>query len=396
MRNIVMSVILHSLILCGCITEYEATGIDEIAGILVVEGIITDDESVIVLSRSASLHHDDSKDMYAYRVPDAKVYIECDDGTQWKAEFHPNWDWGAGRGNGSRYTIENGKLNPDRRYRLKIVVETGGAPSLQDEYHSEFACPIITPEIDSVFWTKKENGQPVNIHLATQAPDSMAQYYLWKYSEDWETRAKFTVQDDTLNPYICSKSSKSREMLLGTTEKSEFGRLTEHIAEIHPSNDRLSILYRMDVTQNAISKRSFNYYKNVKDNSAKTGGLFAHIPSELRGNITCTTDSGRVVIGYIEVSSTTRKRMYIRHNEKNVYEEPLNTDCKMILSSQLSWWQQQQNDQEEYAFFSNEYLIVRRCLNCALNGGRSILELEDWLNQYNMEGWYIRYFANLK
>jgi hypothetical protein len=382
--NIIYFVIINGFILCGCITEYEAD-VDEVAGILVVEGIITDDESVIILSRSAALNADNF-DMLAYQVVDAKVYIECDDGKQWEAAFHPDWNWEFGRGYGSRYTIETGKLNPERQYRLKIEM---GA----HEYYSEFAHPIVTPEIDSVFWTKRGKGQPVNIHVSTQAPDGMAQYYLWKYNEDWETRAKFYVPDDTLNPSICSKSYKSREMLLGTTEKSDFGRLTETIAEIPLYNDRLSFLYRMDVSQNAISKRAFNYYKNVKKNSTQTGGVFAHIPSEIKGNITCVTDPTRVVIGYIDVSSTTRKRLYIRYNDRNVYEEPTNTECTFILSAQLSWWKSQHSNHEELAFYSSEYFILRRCLNCAFSGGRSIYELDEWPNQYgDIGGWYIRYF----
>ena len=271
MKHIVILVILHSLILFGCITEYEAKDIGEVSGILVVEGIITDNESVIILSRSSGLNHDDSQNMSVYQVPDARVYIECDDGMQQAAKFHPDWDWGFGRGNGSRYTIETGKLNPERQYRLKIEME-------KHTYCSEFAHPIITPEIDSIFWTKRGRGQPVYINVATHGSDDMAHYYLWKYSEDWETRAKYTVPEDTLNPFYCSKSSKSREMLLGTTEKSGFGRLYETIVEIPLYDDWLSFLYRMDVTQNAISKRAFDYYKNVKKNSTQTGGLFARIP----------------------------------------------------------------------------------------------------------------------
>jgi len=253
-----ISIILNCLILCNCITEFESKDIDEIEGILVVEGIITDDESVITLSRSKGLSYEDNiLDLSHYYVTDAKVYIECDDGTQWNAlvpfvPFVPP-DLKSGGTNGTngqsgQYAIQTGKLNPERQYRLKIKLE-------EHEYHSIFASPMIPPEIDSVFLTKKDKGQPVNIHVATQTPDNNAHYYRWSYSEDWETRARVNLIG---YPYRCSKHYKSRELLLGTNENNASDKIIETLARIPPGNDRLSVLYRMDVTQHAISKRAFD------------------------------------------------------------------------------------------------------------------------------------------
>jgi len=340
------------LILCGCITEFEAKHTDDIADILVVEGLITDDESTIVLSSSAGLK-DDNRNMFAYHVTGAKVYIECDDGMQWS----------AARQNYGEYTIENGKLNPEKQYRLKILVETGRAPSvektgnaqsvektghapsLQGEYHSEYAYPLITPEIDSVFWTKKDRGQPVNIHVATHATDSMVQYCRWSYREVWELKPQHLIEDEgkcpkclltgldnkdvicpycgfelTRFPYYCWNSASSKEMLLGSSEKTVSGRLTEILTKTPPSNERFSILYRMDVTQNAISKQAYNYYTNIKKNSQQSGGIMSHIPAELKGNIICVTEPGQKVIGYMDVASITRGRLYVY---PNVYEAPM-------------------------------------------------------------------------
>ena len=154
------------LFLYGCVTKYEATGIDEIGDILVVEGIITDNESIITLSRSTNISGE--AEYTPNYVDNADVYIECDDGTRWQAEPH---DWGMfwSPRNG-RYLIKTGKLNPDNKYRLKIEVEEndgdcvsnpwGGAPcpTKAYEYRSDFSYPIKTPEIDSIFWVKRDKG----------------------------------------------------------------------------------------------------------------------------------------------------------------------------------------------------------------------------------------------
>jgi len=249
--SIIFIILLLFLILCGCITEYEAK-IEGVEGILVVEGIITDDESVIILSRSAGLNHDDTQDMSVYGVPDAKVYVECDDGSQWDAEFHPDWDWGIGRGNGSRYTIATMKLNPERQYRLIIEMD-------EHIYCSEFAYPMLTPEIDSVFWTKKSKGQPVDIHVATHVPDNMVQYCRWSYREDWEYRSAYYDKN-----YACYCSNKylNNAILIGTNEKNINDRMIVMLTKILPSDQRLSCLYRIDFKQNTISKQAFKYYPN--------------------------------------------------------------------------------------------------------------------------------------
>lgn len=270
------------IILCGCITEFEPEDIDEIEGILVVEGFITDDESVITLSRSKGLSYkNDPKDAISpYRITDATVYIECDDGTQ----------WGVVSQNSGEYTIETGKLNPARQYRLKIEFE-------DHEYASEFACPMVSPEIDSIFWMKQ--GQHVKIYVATHSPDSTVQYYRWTFQEDWEYTS-FLHMYPGYNPFypegfpfFCWVNENNKGLLLSSSEKTDFGKITSQINEILPWDNRLSVLYRIEVKQNVLRKRAFDYFENAKKNAERTGNLFAHVPAEIRGNISCITDPVR-------------------------------------------------------------------------------------------------------
>jgi len=370
--KVILLAVFSSLFFCGCITEYEAKNLENIADVLVVDGIITDDESVIVLSRSAGLNHDDTQDITAYSVPDAKVYIECNDGTQWEAENHHDWDWDVGRGIGSRYAVTTGKLNPERQYRLKIEMK-------EHVYQTDFAYPLVTPQIDSVFWTKEEKGQPVNIHVATQDPDNMVQHYRWSYREVWEVRAKISVPDTSFT-FMCSNSSKSWGILIGTSEKSASGKLIEIIARINPTSDRFMLLYQIDVTQNAISKRAYDYYFNIKKNSQQSGGIFAHIPSEIKGNITCITDPSRSVIGYVDVSSNTSRKLYI--HRAGVYEEPI-SECQLIHAMVLLEKYGYPIPSNYYYFYQIGLYVEHKCIDCIVNGDRPIRELpDDWPNRY--------------
>ena len=350
-------IIFSCLILCGCITEFEPNYRDEVAGILVVDGIITDDESVITLSRSKGLSFEDNIfDLSPYHVTDAKVYIECDDGTQ----------WGVTSQNSGEYTIVTEKLNRARQYRLKIEFES-------HEYCSEFAYPMDPPEID-LYWTKKDKGQPVNIHLETNASDNAAHYYRWSYREDWEFRAKVPMAG---YPYLCSKHYHSKGLMLGTDEKNSSGQTIKILTEISPSDDRLAVLYRIDATQHAITKRAFDYYTNITKNARNSGSIFAQHPSELKGNITCVTDPARIAIGFVDISSNTRGRLYI-YRDEDVYEQDY------IVSICYKPYQ-------SGAYYPGSVLIGGSyielfCIDCRLNGGRPINELpDDWPNQYPIE-----------
>jgi len=368
------------LFLYGCVTKYEATGIDEIGDILVVEGIITDNESIITLSRSTNISGE--AEYTPNYVDNAEVYIECDDGTRWQAEPHNFWSPRYGR-----YLIKTGKLNPDNKYSLKIEVEEnvgecisnpwGGfqCPTKTYEYRSDFSYPIKTPEIDSIFWIKRGRGQPVRMYIATNSPDHKILYYRWSYREDWEVNAEIYLYG---YPYNCWNSSSSNEMLLGNTERTVYGQLKDILTEIDPSDRRLSSLYRIIVKQNVISKRAYDYYENIKKNAGNMGSIFAPAPSELRGNIVCTTDPRRPVIGYVDVSSTTNNQRFVSHRD-NLYERPYMDCITYSLSELRARFGERWIPGYPWIQYNRESYVLVQCVDCTLLGG-GLQKPDDWPN----------------
>ena len=355
---------LMCLILCGCITEYEATGIDEDAGILVVEGVITDDETTITLSRSSNLT-DDYLTSVSY-INDAKVSVECDDGTQF--DGYP-YSEGVGYHVIWRYLIKTGKLNPERQYSLKIEFE-------EHEYCSDYAHPIETPEIDSIFWMKRGPRQPVMIYVSTHSPENKVLYYRWSYREDWEIHSTYNMLPDY--PHYCWDKANSAGLLLGSAEKTVFGKLSDIIVEILPYARKLSVLYRINVKQNAISKRAYDYFANIRKNDQQSGSIFAPTPSELRGNITCTTDPERPVIGYVDVSTTTQKNLHI-YRSNGAYEQPLSNECELVDGSLLLDWNDGilPKDYVLYDHYGNFYAHIS-CVDCTYHGTEQ--KPDDWPN----------------
>ena len=366
----------------SCISEYEPPDIEEVTDILVVGGIITDYESTITLTRSVNITEGDYS--YPVYVDNAIVYIECDDGTQWRAEPYipsPSYSSSSPWGRNGRYIIRTGQLDLERKYCLKIEIEeidnskdctvdpwSGGinCPTKIYKYSSDFSHPLKTPEIDNVFWLQSGYGQPVIIRVVTHSPDNRTMYHRWSYEEDWEINSAFDLAYRGY-PFYCWNSVNSRNILLGSSERTVFGQLTGKILEISSSDRRLSVLYRIDVKQNTISKRAYDYFENIKKNADNMSNIFAPVPSELRGNIACITDPSRPVIGYVEVSTTTQMIRYISRSEI-LYQNM--SQCRLVPRDELIGENGRLQIPVDHIPYddSGEYYVDIRCVDCRYYG----------------------------
>ena len=131
-------------------------------------------------------------------------------------------------------------------------------------------------------------------------------------------------------------------------------------------------MYRIIVKQNSISKRSYDYYANIKNNSEQSGSMFAPVPSELRGNIACITDPERAVIGYMEVSTTTKKQRIISRADM-LFENPLR--CMIVDRAYLM--ETYGGIPESYVLYGDATYIERNCVDCTRLGGL-LQKPDDW------------------
>lgn len=307
----------------SCISEY-IPDYDYAENILVVNGFITNDSTKIQLTQSVGL---DKKTSSAKFIYGAQLYIECSDGHQ----FGP----GKYTDNGN-YTIYNGTLAKELSYRLKIV-------SQGEEYVSEFLQPLMTAPIDSVTWKKEAKGQPVEIFVSTHDDQDQSKYYSWSYQEIWEFHsslyANAGIRDNKLvifsnspsgnynDRYYCWSSTYSSKIIIESTYLLSKNIIrNKKIQEISASDRRLSVLYYIQVSQTQIRKAAFDYFNNLKKNVEESGSIFSPIPTELKGNIRCTTNKAINAIGYIDVSVMQKKNLYIP-NSNGLYEPSNNPYC---------------------------------------------------------------------
>ncbi|MCC8095880.1 MAG: DUF4249 domain-containing protein [Tannerellaceae bacterium] len=167
---------LHIVTLCififslyGCIEYFEHAGVKTVSGLLVVEGTIDHEETIIKLSRSGYIGTTIAE--YEY-VENAEVYVESRDGFRSEAGIYTDK---------GEYIIQNGLLSSSTEYRLFISLEG-------EEYISTFHAPLFTPEIELSI-TKEKEGAPVYVYVSTQDPQNQSPYYRWEYKENWEVHA---------------------------------------------------------------------------------------------------------------------------------------------------------------------------------------------------------------
>lgn len=375
----ILFVLLGALLLSGCISEYTPKNIENAEGILVVEGIISEGETLIKLSTSVGIQ---SQGLTHRPVTEARLEIESNDGTI----FYPE----KISADGYQFSIDY--LDENKEYRLTIDYDG-------NRYESSFLTPIVSPEIDEVYYIKEKRGDPVKICLSTHNDRETSSYYLWSYREDWEFTAeleathKITYDEETDesiitpydlttsdNIYYCFGRDFSKSFILGSTSKLSSNLIKDQILlEADPTSNRWQSLYRITVKQNAIRKEAHDYFLNLRKNAEGTGSLFAPIPSEMNGNIKCITDPDIPAIGYVDVSSTAKLTQYFSRDDL-LYEYPLFLDCDYTISSTEA-------DSLGYEFYKLVigsfgekfyYYALRTCFDCTRRGGNGKNRPDNW------------------
>lgn len=217
------------LSLAGCIQEFIPQNIREESGLLIVDGTITNGESVFVLSRSVGLSGELGEEAM---INHAEVAVESNDGARIPARCE-------GKG---RYVAPTGELEARLQYRLSVEIDG-------ETYQSEYLSPIFSAGIDSIFPMKEEQHAPVCIYLSSHAAENSSKYYRWKYREAWEVRAElyatarwndreseegeererviFHSLYTSENTYYCWGRDSSKVLIIGDTEKAR--------KSLHPS-----------------------------------------------------------------------------------------------------------------------------------------------------------------
>ena len=307
----------------GCVKKFlPESGTDP--KLFVVEGLITDQpgSQSVRVSRSTPLGTQSELDP----VIGCNVWITDDLGTKYiltessGGMYQTSADFIgiAGR----KYTLYIEVTSYDLRSRKKIVEFT--LQSLPTEM-------LTVPPIDSLYYEKvelsEENGFPVagegcQVLLNTADPDNICRFFRWDYSETWKIEAP--SYDRTINR-VCWVTNNSDEInTKSVTGLSENRIEALKVKFISNQSDRLSVRYRIQVNQYSLDENEFNYWSDLEKLTQQSGNFYDITPSSVVGNMYCSGDPDRQVLGYFSVSAKKSKTIYIDDYFKGLPNQYIN------------------------------------------------------------------------
>lgn len=297
---------LSSLLLFNsCITKFTPE-IDEYDNIIVVEGLLTDEDrtNYIKLSRTIptglaglSSPLTGAHVLFRYGTNEAVVLDEkkpgyyCTDSLTFRGEV-------------------------GETYKLQIVT------SENEVYESTPMLMKEVPDIDSLysefeFYDDRLNWPPLfayNIYFDSYDDSKVCRYYRWTYEEVWEYHLPWHYPEPEKS--ICWISNNSSEILIKNNSALEEDRISKFplIYLDNKQNEKLFQKYSLLLKQYSISEDEYLYWDSMKKLTQEQGGLYDPIPKPLIGNIISVDKPSEPVLGYFSVSSVAKMRHFIEND----------------------------------------------------------------------------------
>lgn len=380
-------------LLVSCVEEYKIPETDfrNYQSEIVIQGrILSGDKSIIYITRTQPLNSKKE----AESVLNAQVGIIGQNGYESEAaEFDIENDC---------YTIDTRNLPNNTLYALKVEAEG-------ETYQSEFQSILSPPEIDEISYKEWEDG--ISIHVSTHDAPDASRFYMWSYEEDWEFHADVNIQalngfplynekfykfeNRYDNPYYyCWQHNTSKNIhLYSTAELEENTAKDIELLRISIDDIRISYIYSILVKQWVMSKEAYDYYRTMELYTENTGGLFTPLPSEVQGNVSCTSSPEKKVRGYVLSAQTTSKRLFIyesdfEHLVSEYYNCFITTPPVPPIPRWTSGWEQQMNYYGAVIHTSNGKIDMNStmyssdCVDCRTVEGATKKRPDFWPNDH--------------
>lgn len=340
----------------GCVEPFSPPEVNSDEGYLVVDGFLNmgADTSTIVLSHTQNASAKTSVLMEA----GAKINVEEANGATFPF---------TEKGNGS-YFLPPVTLNMSGKYRVRIKTKNS------KEYLSDYVEVKNTPPIDSVALVLDTRQEAAIMQVNAHDSQNNTRFYRWKFEETWEYRASLYSSLELVKGQIvsrkedintCYRTIKSANILLGSTIK-----LTQDVIKNLPlttvqySTGKLLIKYSLLVKQYGLTQDAFEYWTSLAKTTEGTGSLFDPLPSQVTGNIKCTTDGQELVFGYFSAAVEQKKRVFFTphlgsfnqcSSQKLTVEDAKKTSAILLSFS---------GEMPDSVFVASDY-----CADCRAQGG---------------------------
>ncbi|HWD90134.1 MAG TPA: DUF4249 domain-containing protein [Mucilaginibacter sp.] len=332
-KQLTSVILMGTAIIWGCKKHYTPKAVSATNSYLVVEGVIVagGDSTIINLSRTVNL----ASQVTNSPELNATVIVEGDQGVSYTI---PAIDSG-------KYASAALNLDNTHKYRLKINTADG------QTYASNYEPVKITPPIDSLWFTINSKGLTIN--SAAHDPSNNTRYYRWDYSETYVYQSAVEsdyiydpTQTDSLKMVVLRTPAQQIHTCYITLNSSAITInssaalandviANQQITQIADTSEKLTYRYSILLRQYALTDSAFEFWQNMKKNTQQIGTIFDVQPSEISGNIHCTSNPKLPVLGYVSVSSISQKRIFIDPSQLPAWQLP-HASC-LPITNPICW-----------------------------------------------------------
>jgi hypothetical protein len=308
MKKKVLYVLLLFFIQCftGCLEVYNPPQIQGNDSYLVVEGFldVSNKSCTIKLTRTLPLSGESDSQL----GDNISVIVESDDNR--KFILTPQSD--------GVFSLQAMSVFRQSKYRLRIL-------DGENVYVSDFVDASTTPPIDDFTWGIEDDM--VRLYISTHNTSEGTRYYQWRFEETWEYHSAFWSLFKLQKPgaivarekpdelYYCWKTDRSSTINLGTTKSLDSDIISNYMLRELPMNSaQFQTRYSILVSQFSLTREEYDFWSQVRDNTASTGSLFDVQPSRIKGNIACE-NCNLPIIGYFSANTVQQKRIFINSEE---------------------------------------------------------------------------------
>jgi hypothetical protein len=261
-------------------------------------------------------------------------------------------------GVGSNPTVEGATVSiSDNTGNIEILSQTGpGEYKTRPDFHGVpgrfyilsiqtlngdvlMSNPEIMPEVPPIKSSYVEfvkesdlNEEGHKVFIIFDDPKGIANYYKWK----WEGIYQFST--------FLNRPPGSTTCWRYETKYVYLNILDDKYFDGNEKSQEITLIpyfsgtpYLVTVYQQALSKEAFEYWKLIDAQIESSGGIFDAPPSRIRGNLYCSNDPSKNVLGYFGASGMTKLPIMINRSAnghvKNFRTYPRNVNCWILPNS---------------------------------------------------------------
>ncbi|MGJ8593449.1 MAG: DUF4249 domain-containing protein [Aquaticitalea sp.] len=332
LKSQLIFLIVASAMLFTCTESYNLKSKNS-ESLLIIEATITDEfkSQEIKLSKTFSIDSGVPNE-----VSNALVWIEAEDGMRFDFEESQP---------GLYTSVEMFQAEAGQHYTMHTRLSDGTS------YVSTTELLPPSSQIESLeavlITVDGEEGVQV---LVNSSGGSDAEYFKYDYEETYKVVVPFynlrTLE--ILNPRTvldefeydleffdreedfstCYSTVKSKDIIQTSLLDSNVGSVTDFpVRYIKKDNGIMRDRYSILVTQQVQSLEAYNFYKILKALGTVDNVFNNNQPGFLQGNITAVNDPEENVIGFFQVTSVSKERIYFNYNDFGLRKPPYIYEC---------------------------------------------------------------------